>query len=588
MISKIKTFFRELKRNITYTNVKKALIIMKEKGPNILFRKLSTKIYFNLRYQMWVRRQIPDNEELERQKRQKFAIMPLISIIVPTFNTPAVYLEQMIKSVINQTYSNWELCIADGSDHEDTREILHFYKDTNKKINIKILEKNYGISGNTNEAISMARGEYIALFDHDDLLTPDALYEIVKGINTNNEPDFLYTDEDKVDATGFKFFDPHFKPGFAPDTLRSYNYICHLSVFRKSILKEIGLFRRDYDGSQDYDMILRLTEKANNIIHIPKILYHWRVHSDSVAFNPEVKLYAYDAAKKAINQHLKRVNISGKVMDGKTLGSYKIEYEIQEKPLISIIIPYEDRYDMMIQCINSIISKTAYDNYEIIIIGNIHETHDFIESFDSCDYVSRIKEYKWSHDFNYSTIYNYGISVSEGKHIILFHQNVKIITDKWIEELLMYSQREDIGAVGSLVYDSNDRVIHAGVMVESDGRIIMPNKGLVKGESGYFSRLCVVQNLSAVISPCMMIKRSVYDEIGKFDSEFKSFYRDIDFCIRARKKGYLINFTPFVEAYYYEGKGYKQSEIKEEREMFKKKWKDNYKDFYYNKNLTLK
>ena len=339
--------FEKIVKLINLRNFKKAFAHIKIYG----FKSFISKIIRTIKnpnsamlyYDVWFREQQPSKEDLDKQREYKFEYSPLISVVVPTYNTPKKFLCEMIDSVLDQTYSNWELCIADGqSQNKDTLKILKEYARKDKRIKVDFLDKNYGISGNTNKCLEMVKGEYIGLFDHDDLLTCDALFEVVKIINSEEKPDFIYSDEDKVDEKNTRFFEPHFKPDFSPDTLRSYNYITHFSVFSKELLEKTGNFNKDCDGSQDYDIILRMTEKANKIIHIPKVLYHWRTHMNSVALNPDSKKYAYEAAKRAISYHLDRVGLEGTVRDGKFIGGYKVDYFIKGNPLISIIIPNKD------------------------------------------------------------------------------------------------------------------------------------------------------------------------------------------------------------------------------------------------------
>lgn len=595
LVSKNTSVSNFIIRNLNSDNIKKGIIHTKQYGIKSLIDKIKYKTsQSEVLYKDWLIKNTPTKEELDKQRDYKFEINPLISVIVPTYNTPEFFLREMIESVINQTYSNWELCIADGSNESKTKDILKEYSNLDNRIKLKYLEKNEGISGNTNKALELATGDYIGLFDHDDLLTQDALYEVVKCINDNNLPDFIYTDEDKVDENSESFFDPHFKPDFSPDTLRSYNYITHFSVFKKSLLDKVGNFRSEFDGSQDYDLILRLTEIANGIVHIPKVLYHWRVHKGSVASGGDAKPYAYEAAKKALKSHLDRVGLNGNVYDGKFLGSYKIDYTINNNPRVSIIIPNKDHMEDLKKCINSILDKTTYKNYEIIVVENNSESKEIFEYYDTINKNDKIKVLNWDSEFNYSAINNFGVKNSSGEYIILLNNDIEIISNNWIEEMLMLAQRDDVGAVGAKLYYPDDTIQHAGVILSIGGVAAHSHKYISKINMGYFGRAVIVQNLSAVTAACLMVKKSIFYEVEGLDEEFKVSYNDIDFCMKIRKKGYLITFTPYAEMYHYESKsrGSEDTDEKKKRfegevNRFRDKWGFNIEDPYYNINLTL-
>lgn len=372
----------------------------------------------------------------------------------------------MIASVFSQTYSDWELCLANGSDDEHTGvgKLVKKIAAKDKRIKYKKLKRNLGISENTNACIDMSKGDYIALFDHDDILHPSALFEVMRAI-CEKDGDFIYTDENTFKEKIEDAYCPHFKPDYSPDTLRSYNYICHFTVFKKSILKEIGGgFRKQFDGSQDYDMILRLTERAKHIIHIPKILYYWRAHQNSVAQSIDAKSYAVDAAKKALAEHLQRVGLEGTVTDSRIPSTYRINYKISD-PLISIIIPNKDHIDDLEKCIDSIIKKSTYSDYEIIVVENNSTEKSTFEYYKKLKKSSKIQVVFWEHEFNYSKINNLGFQYCSGEYIVLLNNDIEIITDNWLEEMLMFAQRDDVGAVGAMLYYPDDTVQHAGVIV---------------------------------------------------------------------------------------------------------------------------
>lgn len=541
-----------------------------------------------------------DAEVLDKQCKTVFSKNIKFSIIVPLYNTPDKFLKQMIQSVLDQTYSNWELCLADGSDkkHANVKKICCKYAkdDPKKRIIYKKLEKNLGISENTNAAISLASGDYITLFDHDDLLHPSALYEVMNVICTNNA-DFIYTDENTFDTSPDKAYCPNFKPDYAPDTLRSYNYICHLTTFKTTLLKKTGLFRKEFDGSQDYDMILRLTECAEKIVHIPKILYYWRCHKNSVASDISAKPYTMTAAKKALAEHLRRVGLEGTVTDAANPSTYRIKYIISDSPLVSIIIPNKDHTDDLDVCIKSIIEKSTYTNYEIIVTENNSTKKETFEYYEKIEkQYSNVKVIKWEHEFNYSKINNFAFKYCSGEYLILLNNDIEILTPEWIEEMLMFNQRSDVGAVGMMLYYPDNTIQHAGVIVGLGGVAGHSHKYFPRNHVGYMYRLTLTQNLSAVTAAALMVKRSVFEEVNGLDEDFAVAFNDIDFCMKIRDCGHLIVWTPYAEAYHHESKSRgvedtpeKQLRFAGEVNRFHKKWGEFLKhgDPYYNKNLTL-
>ncbi len=543
-------------------------------------------------------------KELEAQRKKRFEPDIKFSVIVPLYNTPEQYLCAMIDSVLAQTYSNWELCLADGSDekHEYVGKIAMKYAKKDSRILYKRLEKNLGISGNTNACLDMSTGDYISLFDHDDLLHESALYCVMEAIEGEGA-DFIYTDENTFHDTPKDAYHPHFKPDFSPDTLRSYNYICHLTSFSRELLDKVGGFRSEFDGSQDYDMILRLTEKASKIVHIPKILYYWRCHKASVASDISAKPYTLVAAKKALDEHLERLGLAGKSVDTRIPSVYKIEYDIVGEPLVSIIIANKDYIDDLDKCITSIVEKSTYKNYEIIVVENNSTDPNTFKYYDEVTKkYPQVKVVYWKgQGFNYSKINNFGFEASRGEHIILLNNDIEILTPSWIEEMLMFSQREDVGAVGAMLYYPDDTIQHAGVIIGigADPEMAVAghsHKYFKRGEYGYASRLCLAQNLSAVTAACIMIRASVYREVDGLDESFAVAFNDVDLCLKIRKSGHLIVWTPFAEAYHYESKSRglettpeKVARFNSEINNFLGKWRTvrDAGDPYYNPNLTL-
>lgn len=577
----------------------KAFIILFKQGPNALLDKIKDRLRQRNQYKYYLHLQEKsDNKDVKIKELKAFQYKPLISIIVPVYNTEGKWLRACIQSVLNQIYDNWELCIADGgSTKHHIKEILKKYAMQDSRIKVKFLSENKGIAGNSNEALSLATGEFICLLDHDDELSPDALFEVVKLLNEKPDIDFIYTDEDKITVKG-KRIDPHFKPDWSPDTLRSYNYITHLSIFKKELLDKIGYFREDFDGSQDYDIILRATEQAKYIVHIPKVLYHWRASINSVAGNAYSKMYAYKSAKKALNAHLFRTGTRGKVEDGQFLGSYRIVYEIEGNPKASIIIPNNDHIEILKKCISSILKKTAYKNYEIIIIENNSVEQETFKYYEEISKFDNIKVIKWDNPFSYSAVNNFAVNYAQGDILIFLNNDIQIDSSSWLKNMLEHAIKKEVGVVGAKLYYPDNTIQHAGLILGmGKHRVAGHHHYRFPGDSfGFWGRLQVIQNLSAVTGACMMLRKEVFEEVKGFDEGFQLAYNDVDLCIRIREKGYLIVWTPYAELYHHESKsrGYENTLEKQERferevEYFHKKWQHilDKGDLYYNPNLTL-
>lgn len=547
----------------------------------------------NENYKIWIKNNEPDDKEIEEQRNYKFEYEPKISIIVPMYNTKEKYLKELIDSIINQTYKNWELCLSDGSDEK--KDYVERLVNVDERIKYKFLNANKGISENSNEALKLATGDYIALLDHDDILPAFSLFEVVKTINTDKEAEFIYTDEDKLLEEKENRMGPHFKQDYAPDTFMSYNYICHFSIFKKNLMERIGGFRKEFDGSQDYDIIFRATEQANRIIHIPKILYHWRINENSVALSAEAKPYAYEAAKKAIKAHLNRIGLNANVEDTRIIGLYKVNYEIVGTPKVSIIILNKDHKRDLKRCIDSILEKTTYENYEIIIVENNSKTKEIFKYYKELEKNEKIKivEYK-EQGFNYSRLNNFGVKNATGDYIVLLNNDTEIITKDWIETMVGNCQRKDVGIVGAKLLYENDTVQHVGVVLGLTGVAGHVNLGIGADEIGYMGRNIITQNYSAVTGAMLMISKEDYEKIGGLDEEFPVAYNDVDLCLKIRKLGKVVVMNPFVEAYHYESKtrGYeiteeKKRRLEEDTKRLKNKWKDVFEkeDPYFNINF---
>ncbi|MBR5135172.1 MAG: glycosyltransferase family 2 protein [Clostridia bacterium] len=519
------------------------------------------------------------------------------SILVPLYNTPLGFLKEMIASVRNQTYGKWQLCLADGSD-SDHDYVGNYVKSLNDdRIVYKKLEKNLGISENTNACIDLATGDYIALFDHDDLLHPSALFRIMQTV-CETDADFVYTDECTfLGKNPSHIVTAHYKADFAIDTLRSYNYICHLSVFSRHLMDHVGRFRPECDGSQDYDMILRLTERAEKIVHIPELLYYWRGHKNSTAQDIGSKPYIVNAAHKALADHLDRNNLNATVTDSMIPSTYRIRYDIEGEPLVSILIPNMDHIETLDVCIRSIFEKTTYDNFEVIIIeNNSTKRHTFDYYSQLQEEYPNVKVVTWKDKFNYSAINNFGFEHAKGDYVLLLNNDVEIITPDWIQEMLMFAQRSDVGAVGAMLYYPDDTIQHAGVILGIGGVAGHSHKMYPRNSYGYMSRATIAQNLSAVTFACVMMRSDVYREVEGLDPAFEVAFNDVDMCMRIHKAGYLIVFTPYAELYHYESKSrgledtpQKVKRFNSEVDRFKERWGKELEagDPYYNPNLSL-
>lgn len=548
----------------------------------------------------------PDETRAREERNTVFDRMVKISILVPLYNTPENFLREMIESVLNQTYENWELCLADGSDaeHAFVGSICKEYagKESRQRIVYKKLDKNGGISGNTNECLKLATGEFIGLFDHDDILHPSALYEYVKAVN-EQDADYIYCDETTFKSGDInKMLTMHFKPDYAVDNLRANNYICHFSVFARELLDGTELFRSRFDGSQDHDMILRLTDRAKKVVHVPRLLYYWRSHAGSVASGIDAKPYAVEAAKGAVADHLQRHGFTHfQITSTRAFETiFKIRYQIIGEPLISIVIANKDHAEDLQRCISSIVEKSTYENYEIIVVENNSETKEIFDYYEKLKAYPRVKvvTYESRGKFNYSAVNNFGVKKAGGEYILLLNNDTEVITVNWMEELLMYAQREDVGAVGAKLYYGNKTIQHAGVVLGLGAHRTAGHShyGQHRENLGYMGRLCYAQNVSAVTGACLLVKKSLFEEVGGLEEEFAISLNDVDFCLKLRERGLLNVFTPFAELYHFESvsrgldnEGEKAQRYNEESAAFREKWKKVLEkgDPYYNPNFSL-
>ena len=544
----------------------------------------------------------PSAAEREKEETTVFPKDVTFSILVPLYNTPERFLREMIESVTAQTYGKWELCLADGSDdaHDFVGRICQEYRQKDSRIKYQKLAKNEGISGNTNECYKMATGNYIALFDHDDLLHPCVLFAYMQAI-CEKDADYIYCDEATFKGNSINhMITMHFKPDYAPDNLLANNYICHFSVFSRELLESGELFRSQFDGSQDHDMILRLTAKAKHIVHIPRILYYWRSHKGSVASSIDAKTYAIDAAKGAVADHLTKLGYRNFEIESTRAFAtiFRIKYELTSRPLVSIIIPNKDHVDDLSRCVESIINLSTYDNYEIVIVENNSETAEIRTYYEEISRHPRVQVVEYKGDFNYSKINNFGVQYAKGEYLLLLNNDTEVITPDWMEELLMYAMRKDVGVVGAKLYYPDKTIQHAGIVIGLGAHRTAGHTHyrIPEANVGYMGRLCYAQDVTAVTGACMMVSKVLYEELGGLDENFAVALNDVDFCLRVREKGLFNIFTPFAELYHYESKS-RGSDKKDDKavryqmeaDRFRAKWADALAkgDPYYNPNFSL-
>ena len=584
-------------KRLTPYNIKKGVRYLKHYGVKGFYARLLERFEEReVEYQEWYEKNKPSEEELARQRKKKWKDPVVISVLVPAYRTPEFFLKQMMESVLLQTYPYLELCIADGSGTDDSVEkVVKEYQKKDPRVRYRRLEKNEGIAGNTNAAIEMASGDYLALFDHDDLLSPNALFEVASAIE-KEKADVIYTDEDKVTSDLKEHFQPHFKPDFNPDLLCAKNYICHLFVVKRSLALKLGGQDPAYDGAQDYDFIFRCTENAEKIVHVAKILYHWRVHQASTADNPSSKLYAFDAGKRAIEAHLARIGAKAEVSHTKDLGFYRVKYQVHGNPMVSIVIPNKDEKETLKKCLESIWKKTSYPNYEIILVENNSTTQEIRDYYKELDGKKRVRVVYWDKEFNYSAINNFGISYAKGEYILCLNNDITVISPDWLEELLANCQRPEVGIVGARLYYPDNTIQHAGIVLGMGGCAGSLFVGLARSRGGYLHKAALQQDLSAVTAACFMVKKEVFEKVGGFEEKLAVAFNDVDFCLKVRHAGYLVVYDPYAELYHHESKtrGYENTEAKkrrfqEEIEYMRCHWMpDILRDPYYNENLSLK
>ena len=585
-------------RKLSLYTIRKGFRYMKHYGPKEFWIRLHERFEpEEVPYGPWYRAYIPTEETLETQRKQKFDYSPLISIAVPAYQTPVEFLRQMIESLIVQTYSNWELCIVNASpDNEEMQKVLAEYSAGDSRVRFCNLKENLGIAENTNRAFAMTKGEFVGLLDHDDLLAPNALYEIVKILQDHPQADALYTDEDKVTTELDEHFQPHLKSDFNLDLLRSNNYICHFFVVRKSIVEKTGGFRKEFDGAQDYDFIFRCTENAGEVLHVPEILYHWRTHKASTADNPASKMYAFEAGKRAIEAHLERTGTKGEVSHTQDLGFYRVKYPVQGKPLVSVIIPNKDEKETLQTCLEMLEKNTGYQNFEIIIVENNSTTDEIFRYYKELSGNRKIHLLRWGKEFNYSAINNFAVAHAKGEYLLFLNNDVKSINSDWLEEMLGVCQRPEVGGVGAKLIYPDNTIQHAGCVIGMGGIAGHMFVDMPADRTGYLHKASLLQDMSAVTAACLLMKKEVFEQAGGFTEELAVAFNDVDLCLKVRKNGYLIVYDPYVKLYHMESKTRGAEDSKEKVRRFQTEieymrchWIDILKngDPCYNKNLSL-
>ncbi|MGF2941889.1 glycosyltransferase family 2 protein [Enterococcus xiangfangensis] len=583
-----------------YRKARKGLGYLKRNGLKSTLRriKLEQTKQSDESYQQWIAEN--ENWDIDAIKAEiaEFNYQPVISILMPVYNVEEKWLAKCIESVQNQFYPNWELCMADDhSTDASVRPLLEKYAAKDSRIKLVFRSENGHISRATNSALEIATGEFTALLDNDDELAPIALYEVVKRLNQNSELDLIYSDEDKIDMAG-KRFDPAFKPDWSPDLLLGTNYISHLGVYRRSIMEKIGGFRVGYEGSQDYDLVLRFTEQttAERIAHIPQVLYYWRILPSSTAADQSTKSYAFDAGLKAVQAAIERRGIKAAVNHAAGNGLYDVDYQVLSEELVSVIIPTRNGYDDVKRCLDSIIEKTTYPNYEIIMADNGSNQPEMKKLYQ--DYQNQLGERfvveSIDIPFNYSRINNLAAKAAKGKYLLFLNNDTEVITPEWMTKMVSFAQFERIGCVGAKLYYPNNTIQHAGVILGMGGAAGHGHHTFPRGDFGYFGKLEINVDYLAVTAACLMIRAKDFAEVGGFNEELTVAFNDVDLCLKEYKKGHNNVWLHGVELYHFESqsRGYentpeKQARFEKETKHMEETWAEYIEnDPYYNPNLT--
>lgn len=589
------------KPGVLGSKINKAYEIFKTGGIQALKLKLFTDNQTH-NYQDWVKRYdtLTDKDHTQiKDHIETFSLNPKISIILPIYKTPVKLLKQAIDSVKKQLYENWELCIADDfSESNELKKLLEKYQAEDERIKVVFRESNGHISAASNSALDLATGSLVGLLDHDDELREHALYLIVAELNNNPHVQFFYTDEDKINSFGFRF-NPYFKSDWNPELLLTQNYICHFTVCSTELVRKVGGFRKGFEGAQDWDLILRVTDclEPSQIKHIPHIAYHWKVVEGSTAGGTDNKPYVLKAQKKAVEEHLSRTSRNGEVEIRKDISHLKIRFKVPSpEPRITLVMPTKDQPRLLSQCVMSILDKTIYQNYHILIVDNGSKEEDTFELFDELKKTGKVSVLRDDGEFNFARINNEAVKTTDSEYVGFLNNDLEVISPHWLEEMMSYACQQPIGAVGARLLYPNGLLQHGGVLLGIGGVAGHSHKGRLREDPGYFNRAILPHDVSGVTAACLVMKRSIFDEIKGFDQENLAVaFNDVDFCLRIRELGYRIVYTAYAELFHHESasRGYettpeKYARFEKETEYMKKRWGAKLKeDPYYNPNLTL-
>lgn len=551
-------------------------------------------------YADWLDQQPALTSEVVSERLAQLSFTPLVSILVPVYNPSLEHLKSCLDSVLAQHYPHWQLCIADdASTNPGVAALLAEYVEKDRRVNVVSRKTNGHICAASNSALALANGEYVALLDHDDCLTQDALLAMVRAINEHPRARFLYSDEDKIDEDGYRF-DPHFKPGWNPDLLLAQNYISHLGVYETVLVREVGGFREGFEGSQDHDLVLRISAglQADQILHVPQVLYHWRSVVGSTAKESSAKSYTTEAGLKAVSDYVAAHHSGAEVIPGNYANTYRVRWPLPSPlPLVSLMIPTRDRVEILKPCVEAILSRSDYHHFELLILDNrstCPHTLAYMQEVQARD--PRVRVLRWEHAFNYSAINNFGAQHANGEIIGLVNNDIEPINESWLTEMVRQVSRPEIGCVGAKLYYPNDTIQHAGVILGIGGVAGHAHKYFTRSAHGYFTRLHVAHNLSAVTGACLLVRRAVFDEVGGFNATHLSVaFNDVDFCLKVREAGYRNLWTPYAELYHHESisrgaddNAKKRARAAAEVAFMRKTWGEQLdNDPAYNPNLTL-
>lgn len=553
-------------------------------------------------YRTWIERY----DTIDDVKRTRILAMmaalprkPLISLVVPTYNSDEAFLREMIQSVRDQIYPHWELCIADDASSDPaTRTVLQEVMEQDSRIKVVFRESNGHISEASNSALELVTGEYVALLDHDDVLPPHALFMVARYLHLHPSARMLYSDEDKLTPEGTRTM-PYFKSDWNPQMFLTQNMFSHLGVFETALIREAGGFRKGFEGSQDYDLALRCVELAgdDSVVHIPHVLYHWRIAPGSTAGSGSEKPYALTAAIRAVEEHLERRHIKATVEQPVSeLGILRVRYPLPTKqPMASLIIPTRDGVALLRQCVGSVLQKTIYSNYEIIIVDNGSVQPETLAYFEKISSLPNVRVLRDDSPFNFSALNNRAAAQAHGEYICLLNNDIEVISPDWLNEMVGVAAQPGNGAVGACLWYPNDALQHGGVLIGLGGVAGHMHHMMKRGHFGYFGRAVATQNLSAVTAACLVIRKAIYDEVGGLDEELAVAFNDVDFCLRVREAGYRNVWTPYAQLYHHESatRGSDMDPDKYERftgevRWMEKRWEGHFEhDPAYNPNLSL-